>query len=116
MQIFLLVLDNNRSSTSNYVTMNVFWLSLTSLFSYISKTNNNATLNLQHGSEIKAAPMTYDIQTWGWTTDAVAHLYSAAFVLFWFGNDWKNMAFGLEMHKKLLVFGLEMKIKLYLCT
>ena len=23
------------------------------------------------GSEIKAAPMTYDIQTWGWTTDAV---------------------------------------------
>lgn len=71
MQIFLLVLDNNRSSVSNYVTMNVFWLSLTSLFSYISKTNNNATLNLQHGSEIKAAPMTYDIQTWGWTTDAV---------------------------------------------
>ena len=49
------------------------WLSLTSLFSYISKTNNNATLNLQHGSEIKAAPMSYDIQTWGWTTDAVAH-------------------------------------------
>ena len=31
------------------------WLSLTSLFSYISKTNNNSTLNLQHGSEIKAA-------------------------------------------------------------
>lgn len=30
------------------------WLSLTSLFSYISKTNNNSTLNLQHGSEIKA--------------------------------------------------------------
>ena len=49
------------------------WLSLTSLFSYISKTNNNSTLNLQHGSEIKAAPLTYDIQTWGWTTDAVAH-------------------------------------------
>lgn len=24
MQIFLLVLDNNRSSASNYVTMNVF--------------------------------------------------------------------------------------------
>jgi hypothetical protein len=37
-------------------------------------------------------------------------MYSAAFFLFWFGNDWKNMAFGLEMHKKLLVFGLEMKI------
>lgn len=49
------------------------WLSLTSMFSYISKTNNNSTLNLQHGSEIKAAPLTYDIQTWGWTTDAVMH-------------------------------------------
>lgn len=49
------------------------WLSLTSLFSYISKTNNNSTLNLQHRSEIKAAPLTYDIQTWGWTTDAVMH-------------------------------------------
>ena len=47
------------------------WLSLTSLFSYISKTNNNSTLNLQHGQEIMAAPMAYDIQTWGWTTDAV---------------------------------------------
>lgn len=49
------------------------WLSLTSLFSYISKTNNNTTLNLQHGSEIMAAPLTYDIKTWGWTTDIVAH-------------------------------------------
>lgn len=47
------------------------WLSLTSLFSYISKTNNNSILNLQHGSEIMAAPLVYDIQTWGWTTDAV---------------------------------------------
>ena len=47
------------------------WLSLTSLVSYISKTNNNSTLNLQHGQEIMAAPLTYDIQTWGWTTDAV---------------------------------------------
>lgn len=47
------------------------WLSLTSLFSYISKTNNNSTLNLQHGSEIMAAPLAYDIQTWGWTTDVV---------------------------------------------
>lgn len=26
MQIFLLVLDNNRSSASNYVTMNVFFI------------------------------------------------------------------------------------------
>lgn len=49
------------------------WLSLTSLFSYISKTNNNSTLNLQHGGEIMAAPLTYDIQTLGWTTDVVAH-------------------------------------------
>ena len=51
-------------------------------------------------------------------------MYSAAFFLFWFGNDWKNMAFGLEMHKKCCffglemnkkyaIFGLEMKIKLY---
>ena len=49
------------------------WLSLTSLVSYISKSNNNQSLNLQHDDEIKAAPMTYDIQTWGWTTDVVAH-------------------------------------------
>ena len=47
------------------------WLSLTSLFSYISKTNNNSTLNLQHKTsagqtEIMAAPLTYDIQTLGW--------------------------------------------------
>lgn len=53
------------------------WLSLTSLFSYISKTNNNSTLNLQHKTaagqtEIMAAPLTYDIQTLGWTTDVVA--------------------------------------------
>lgn len=49
------------------------WMSLTSLFSYISKTNNNSTLNLQHGAEIMAAPLTYDIQTWGWTTDVMTH-------------------------------------------
>ena len=54
------------------------WLSLTSLFSYISKTNNNSTLNLQHqtangSNEIMAAPLIYDIQTWGWTTDIVAN-------------------------------------------
>ena len=40
-------------------------------------------------------------------------MYSAAFFLFWFGNDWKNMVFGLEMNKKYAIFGLEMKIKLY---
>lgn len=54
------------------VYYNNAWLSLTSLFSYISKTNNNSTLNLQHGAEIMAAPLTFDIQTWGWTTDIVA--------------------------------------------
>lgn len=53
------------------------WLSLTSLFSYISKTNNNSTLNLQHKTsdgqtQIMAAPLTFDIQTIGWTTDVVA--------------------------------------------
>lgn len=47
------------------------WVSVTSLVSYISKSNNNSTLNLQHAGEIMAAPLTYDIQTWGWTTDAV---------------------------------------------
>ena len=31
-------------------------------------------------------------------------MYSAAFFLFWFGNDWKNMTFGLEMHKKYRFF------------
>ncbi len=55
------------------VYYNNSWISLTSLFSYISKTNNNSTLNLLHGSEIKAAPLTYDIKTLGWTTDAVVH-------------------------------------------
>lgn len=60
-------------------------------------------------------------------------MYSAAFsrirhLFLVFGLEMiGNMAFGLEMHKKLLVFGLEMnkkyaifglemKIKLYLCT
>lgn len=51
------------------------WLSLTSLFSYISKTNNNSTLNLQHTvngvNEILAAPLNYDIKTLGWITDVV---------------------------------------------
>lgn len=51
------------------------WLSLTSLVSYISKTNNNSTLNLinpNNSAEIKAAPLTYNIRTLGWTTDIVA--------------------------------------------
>lgn len=55
---------------------NTDWISLTSLFSYIAKTNNNSTLNLINpndptGKDIKAAPLSYDIQTMGWTTDAV---------------------------------------------
>jgi hypothetical protein len=60
------------------------WLSLTSLFSYISKTNNNSTLNLQHGSEIKAAPLAFDIRTIGWTTDLVAKPFKGAEVHFLF--------------------------------
>lgn len=50
------------------------WLSLTSLFTYIAKTNNNSTLNLinpNNSDDIKAAPLSYDIQTLGWTTDAI---------------------------------------------
>lgn len=50
------------------------WLSLTSLFSYIGKTNNNSTLNLinpNNEHDVKASALTYDIQTIGWTTDAV---------------------------------------------
>lgn len=53
---------------------NADWISLTSLFSYISKTNNNSTLNLinpNNDKDIKAAPLSYDIKTIGWTTDAV---------------------------------------------
>lgn len=50
------------------------WISLTSLFTYIAKTNNNSTLNLinpNKDSEVKAAALSYDIETIGWTTDAV---------------------------------------------
>lgn len=56
------------------VYYNTDWISLTSLFSYISKTNNNSTLNLinpNDRTEILAAPLSYDIKTIGWTTDAV---------------------------------------------
>lgn len=52
------------------------WLSVTSLFSYIAKTNNNSTLNLinpNDQTEIKAAPLSYDIKTLGWTTDVIAN-------------------------------------------
>ena len=50
------------------------WLSLTSLVSYIGKTNNNSTLNLINPNDdhdVKASALTYDIETIGWTTDAV---------------------------------------------
>lgn len=50
------------------------WISLTSLFTYIAKTNNNSTLNLinpNKETEVKAAALSYDIETIGWTTDAV---------------------------------------------
>ena len=50
------------------------WVSLTSLVSYIGKTNNNSTLNLinpNDSHDVKASALTYDIQTIGWTTDAV---------------------------------------------
>lgn len=53
---------------------NTGWLSLTSLFTYIAKTNNNSTLNLinpNNKDEIKASALSYDIRTVGWTTDAV---------------------------------------------
>ena len=45
------------------------WISLTSLFSYIAKTNNNSTLNLinpNNDKDIKAAALSYDIETIGW--------------------------------------------------
>lgn len=65
------------------------WLSLTSLFSYISKTNNNSTLNLQHvtaggNNEIVAAPLSYDIETLGWTTDVEARPFKGFDIHFLF--------------------------------
>lgn len=52
------------------------WISVTSLFSYISKTNNNSTLNLinpNNPADVKAAPLSYDIKTLGWTTDLITN-------------------------------------------
>lgn len=70
------------------------WISLTSLFSYISKTNNNSTLNLQHTvaatetapehNQILAAPLNYDIKTLGWTTDVVARPFKGFDIHFLF--------------------------------
>ena len=56
------------------IYFNNTWISLTSLFSYIGKTNNNSTLNLinpNNSADIKASALSYDIETIGWTTDAV---------------------------------------------
>lgn len=51
------------------------WISLTSLVSYIGKTNNRTVVNISHptpgNSETKASAFNYDIKTIGWTTDAV---------------------------------------------
>lgn len=51
------------------------WISLTSLISYIGKDNNRSVVNISHPdpgkAEVKAVTFNYDIQTIGWTTDAV---------------------------------------------
>lgn len=51
------------------------WLSLTSLVSYIGKTNNRTVVNISHptpgNSETKASAFNYDIKTIGWTTDGI---------------------------------------------
>lgn len=51
------------------------WISLTSLISYIGKTNNRTVVNISHpnpgNSETMASAFNYDIKTIGWTTDAV---------------------------------------------
>lgn len=51
------------------------WLNLTSLASYIGKTNNRTVVNISHptpgNSETMASAFNYDIKTVGWTTDAV---------------------------------------------
>lgn len=63
------------------------WVSLTSLFSYIAKTNNNSTLNLinpNNASDIKASALSYDIKTIGWTTDAVVKPFRGAELHFLF--------------------------------
>ncbi len=60
------------------VYYNNSWMSLTSLFSYIGKSNNNSTQNLinpNNPDDITAAPLSYDIKTLGWTTDVVAKLF-----------------------------------------
>lgn len=58
------------------IYFNTPYISLTSMLSYVSKSNNIATLNLQHDQEIMAAPLAFDIQTIGWTTDVLAHPFT----------------------------------------
>ena len=63
------------------------WVSVTSLFSYIAKSNNNSTLNLinpNNSNEIKATSFVYDIETIGWTTDAVFTPFDGAQLHFLF--------------------------------
>lgn len=49
------------------------WLDITSMFTYIQKTNNYKRLNISNpkpgSTEIQAAAFNYDIQTLGWTTN-----------------------------------------------
>lgn len=51
------------------------WISLTSLVSYIGKTNNRTVVNISHptpgNSETMASAFNFDIKTIGWTTDAM---------------------------------------------
>lgn len=53
------------------------WINLTSLVSYIGKTNNRTVVNISHptpgNSETMASAFNYDIKTIGWTTDGVIH-------------------------------------------
>lgn len=49
------------------------WIDITSMFTYIQKTNNYKRLNISNpkpgSTEIQAAAFNYDIQTLGWTTN-----------------------------------------------
>lgn len=49
------------------------WIDITSMFTYIQKTNNYKRLNISNpkpgSTEVQAAAFNYDIQTLGWTTN-----------------------------------------------
>ncbi|MBW4760363.1 2,6-beta-D-fructofuranosidase [Prevotella denticola] len=63
----------------NLITAGVYWntpwMQLVSQFTYISQTSYKARTQFYHslasGQEAATVPVTYDIQTIGWTTDAV---------------------------------------------